>query len=291
MLGAWEDEHTMVTLATIRKVTLPALLMLASTPARADDWDGLVAADKAFAADAQARGVREAFLAAMAPQSLMFAPGLVNGRAYWTDRPASTMKLQWAPEAAEIAASGDLGYTYGPFRVTPAGEDKATAFGHYLSVWQRTADAGWKLTITTATWHADQPLPEKTRRLGGLALASSTPGSATEASMAELRKADQLAPGHLAVEAVSGDFTRLRAGRLPDAEAAGAPVDSGQPRRLDTGALISQAGDLAVTWGGGDNSAHWLRIWRRATPNDAPGLAWRLAVDLCDAAPSPPETP
>lgn len=281
----------MVTLGSIRKAGLMALLLVASPLARADDWDGLVAAEKAFAADAQARSVREAFLAAMDAQSLTFAPGLVNGRAYWTDKPASTMKLQWAPDAAEIAASGDLGYSTGPFRVTPAGADKATAFGHYLSVWHKTADGSWKLVITTAIWHPDQALPEKTRRLGGLALAAGSGGSSSDIAMSELRRADQLAPGRLSVDVVSRDFLRLRAGHIPDDQATDKPVDDGQPHRLETGALISNAGDLAVTWGGGDNSARWLRIWRRATPNDAPGLAWRLAVDLCDAAPSPPETP
>jgi ketosteroid isomerase-like protein len=52
--------------------------------------------------------------------------------------------LDWQPQAAEVAASGDLAYSWG----TSTGSDRATgqpAFrGKYLTVWKKDADGNWK---------------------------------------------------------------------------------------------------------------------------------------------------
>jgi ketosteroid isomerase-like protein len=52
--------------------------------------------------------------------------------------------LDWAPQAAEVAVSGDLAYSWG----TSTGTDRATgqpAFrGKYLTVWKKDADGNWK---------------------------------------------------------------------------------------------------------------------------------------------------
>jgi hypothetical protein len=57
--------------------------------------------------------------------------------------------------------------------------------------------------------------------------------------------------------------------------------------RMDTGQVVAASGDLAATWGGGEGSPSWLRIWRRPSASDAPGKGWVLAVDLSRPAPPP----
>jgi len=47
--------------------------------AAASDFDDMVAAERAFAADAVARTTREAFLAALAPDAVVFDPGPAEG--------------------------------------------------------------------------------------------------------------------------------------------------------------------------------------------------------------------
>lgn len=258
-----------------------ASALLAAAPVRADDYADLVAAERAFAADASARTTREAFLAALAPDGLVFAPGPTSGQHSWQSRTDDGGKLAWAPEFAEISAAGDLGYTSGPWTFTPAGADAPVAAGHYLSVWRKGADGRWSLLIDHGVGHAVQPFPETVVRRGSLAIGAppSWPVGA-----AELRSADLLPAGELNPRLVSADFLRLRNGGLPDAKAEGTAMAS-SAARIDTGQVIAASGELAASWGGGEGSPSWLRIWRRPSASDAPGKGWVLAVDLSRPAP------
>lgn len=268
--------------ATI-KACLLAAAMLASIPARADDYADLVAAERAFAADASASGTRAAFLKALSEDGLVFAPGPTSGRRHWEARKAEGGKLEWAPEWAEVAASGDLGYTSGPWRFTPAGAEAPVAFGHYLSVWRKAADGHWSLLVDHGIGHAQAALPDTVIRRGGIGWGA--PPS-WPVGGAELRSADLLPAGELTPRLVSADFLRLREGAAPDGKAEGGALGS-RGGRLDTGQVVSAAGDLAASWGGGEGSPSWLRIWRRPAASDAPGKGWVLAVDLSRPAPPP----
>jgi ketosteroid isomerase-like protein len=53
------------------------------------------------------------------------------------------------PVKAETASSGDLGYTWGRFNVTPS--DRAAYTGHYVRVWTRKADGAWQLVAEVTT--------------------------------------------------------------------------------------------------------------------------------------------
>lgn len=273
--------------ATIKACLLAACL-LATPLARGDDYADLVAAERAFAADASTRGTRAGFLAALAQDGLVFAPGPTSGQRSWEARKDDGSKLEWAPELAEISAGGDLGYTSGPWRFTPAGADKPVASGHYLSVWRKDAKGKWSLVIDHGVGHADVPFPDTVVRRGSIALGAA-PG--WPVGRAELRSADLLAAGELNPRLVSADFLRLRNGAKPDARAEGQAMAS-EAARIDTGQVIAASGDLAASWGGGEGSPSWLRIWRRPSASDAPGKGWVLAVDLSrPAAPRPePET-
>jgi ketosteroid isomerase-like protein len=263
----------------------PLLAVALAMPAAATDFDDLVGAEKAFAADAAARTTREAFLAVLAEDGLVFAPGPTSGKRVWEARKANKSRLEWAPAVAEIAASGDLGYTSGPWRFTPEGADKPAAFGDFFTVWKKQADGKWKLLIDHGVGHAEAAFPAQVQRRGALTLG---PAPTWPVGLAELRAADLAPPGALNSRMVAGDFLRLRDGQMPDGRAEGKPypVAGG---RLDTGLAISAAGDLAATWGGGPGNPSWIRIWRRPSAEDAPGQGWQLAVDLSLAAPGPAE--
>lgn len=57
--------------------------------------------------------------------------------------------LSWAPIKAEMAASGDLGYTYGNYVF--AGKNKegklVTSHGKYTSIWRKQKDGQWKVVV------------------------------------------------------------------------------------------------------------------------------------------------
>ena len=100
-----------------------AMLLLVATSAttslvHAGPVDEVLATDRAFAAAAKARGARAAFTEYADPQAIMFRPGVgpVKGidaiARVFEDPPAATPA--WEPEAADVAASGDLAYSWGP---------------------------------------------------------------------------------------------------------------------------------------------------------------------------------
>ena len=67
------------------------------------------AAERAFAADGLALGIRDSFLKHMADDAIMFAPGPVNARTLYDKRPSSkTPKLEWWPQRIIAARSGEL---------------------------------------------------------------------------------------------------------------------------------------------------------------------------------------
>lgn len=272
----------MVTSSRLRKLFVLAVVAC-PLAAVAGDFEDLVAAERAFAADSVARDTRAAFLAALAPDGVVFAPGPAPGKAVWEARTATTAKLEWAPEWAEISAGGDFGYTSGPWRYTPEGSDKPSVFGHYLSVWQKQPDGQWRLLVDHGVSHAEQPMPEKVVRRGSI---SAGAAPLWPVGMAELRKADLVAPGLVTDSMISPDFLRLRNGRLPDSRGDSEAIQAPATGRVDSSAVISKAGDMAVTWGGGQGEPNWLRVWRRPVAGDPPGLGWRLAVDMSQAAPT-----
>src|SRR6187431_1096328 len=110
-------------------------------------WQSLVDAEHAFAGDSVRTTMREAFLAHLHPQSVMFNPGPVNGIELYSARPSPPVQLAWAPEVVDVAASGDFGYSTGPhqLRRTPGGE--ILRQGYFCSVWVRSAGAPWKVLI------------------------------------------------------------------------------------------------------------------------------------------------
>lgn len=104
--------------------------------------------------------------------------------------------------------------------------------------------------------------------------------------VAELRTADMVPAGQLNSRLVSADFLRIRQGQLPDGRAEGTAMSS-TATRLDTGLVISGAGDLGANWGGGAGSPALIRVWRRPSAEDAPGHGWTLAADFALPAAQP----
>ena len=57
--------------------------------------------------------------------------------------------LTWTPVKADMAASGDLGYTYGTYVYTAKNkEGKLVAnYGKYTSIWKKQKDGQWKVVV------------------------------------------------------------------------------------------------------------------------------------------------
>lgn len=141
------------------------LLTVAALGARATPVDEVLATDRAFAAMAQAKGARAAFTEYADAEAIMFRPGVgpVKGResiGRVFEEPAAATPA-WAPEAAEVAASGDLAYSWGWYVWTPVADGplagKPPATGYYVSIWKKQDDGRWK-------WVVDLGVPAPPRR-------------------------------------------------------------------------------------------------------------------------------
>ena len=58
-------------------------------------------------------------------------------------------RLTWTPVGGDIAASGDLGYTYGTFEFRSKDKDGKPIMdrGKYTSIWKRQNDGSWKVVL------------------------------------------------------------------------------------------------------------------------------------------------
>lgn len=115
----------------------------AAVPTREDGVAALRAAESAFA-DTMARRDLAGFAACIHPDAVFINGGqplrgreaiVAHWRRYFT---VPTAPFAWAPELAEVAAGGQLGYTEGPVRA-PDG----AVFARFYSTWQRQPDGGW----------------------------------------------------------------------------------------------------------------------------------------------------
>ena len=122
------------------KAALFALVAFAASPALAADPAPVVAAERAFAADGLALGVRDAFLKHSAPEAIVFQPDVQKVHELFPkqDPDKGGPPLVWWPLWAGIARSGDLGFTTGPYSYD------GQLRGYYFTVWKKQADGGWK---------------------------------------------------------------------------------------------------------------------------------------------------
>ncbi|QMU28636.1 DUF4440 domain-containing protein [Adhaeribacter radiodurans] len=111
--------------------------------------------ERYFAKMALTKDTRAAFLAFMSENSLLENKGkLVKGRPIYQFMPPDTSgKLIWDPVVATIAASGDLGYTSGPYKFQVKGKD--VAFGDFATVWEKQADGKWTFVIDLGNSHGN----------------------------------------------------------------------------------------------------------------------------------------
>ena len=82
--------------------------------------------------------------------------------------------IRWKPLRAEVAASGDLGYTWGVAESGPGQAGPFKPYGIYVTIWKRQADGKWKFIYDAATILTAEAV-EKFLREKFPAMASSAP--------------------------------------------------------------------------------------------------------------------
>jgi ketosteroid isomerase-like protein len=269
---------------------LPVLALASAAAAAPADksFYELVATERAFAQRAQDRGATAAFQEYLADDSVVFAPAPMNGREFYAGRERASNALLWGPAQAEIAASGDLGYTMGPWLARPldAPDADPKGAGHFFSVWRRGDDGKFRNVIDVGVDHAPQALPAAVDRRGPQATVAATALSASQRSarqnallLADRELVARLADGDGApalAAVLTDDAIVLRNGSGPRWGARSLPEPGTLPP-MDLVALhVSAAGDFGATAGAGGDPKRphvYVRAWRWT---DA---GWRICAD------------
>ena len=253
----------------------------------------LVSRETEFVEFARDHGRRAAFLEFLADDAVMFDPGPVNAKQMWTKRPEDNSSLVWQPEFAAVARACDIGYDTGPWEFKKERmSDKPDAFGHFVSVWRKQKDGGWKVMVDYGVEHA-QPAatPQPTE------MVSSDDGLNEPIDTKKSRKAARAARDEFIKKAASDSAAAFvayadenirvyREGVFPaiGREAAGVMLGTttGKLKLASNGGGMSRTGDLGYDYGSyefkrGEVSEHgyYLQVWR----TDAAGT-WKLALDL-----------
>jgi len=118
----------------------------------------LLNAERAFLKLAQADGMVKAFSKHLNKEARLHRNGVqpLHGQEAITQFLAKTSFIPiWEPMFADVAQSGDLGYTYGSYELKEtSNSNAATEKGYYVRVWKRGANEQWQVVLDTTS-----PLP------------------------------------------------------------------------------------------------------------------------------------
>lgn len=136
--------------------TLLVMLLLAPTPFAKKDKsargaDLLRQLEAEFAADVAQHG-HDAFITHFADDGVELVDGGgINTKDDMRKQPAwpAGTSLTWTPVKAEMATSGNLGYTYGNYVYTAKNKEGklVTNYGKYTSIWKKQKDGQWKVLV------------------------------------------------------------------------------------------------------------------------------------------------
>ncbi|HEY0174193.1 MAG TPA: nuclear transport factor 2 family protein [Pyrinomonadaceae bacterium] len=266
----------------------------------------VVEAEHAFARLSIAQGMKPAFLRYAAPDGVIFnRNGPVNAIETWAQRdPAPAGLLTWWPVYADVASSGDMGWTTGPyeFRDNPS-DAKPSDTGHFFTVWRRQPDGSWKFVLDMGVRHPAPGAPETALQYPAWLKRSAQPAAAfpdTVAARKSLLEAERayseesLKKGARSALLARADETlrMYRQGTDPlvgrDAVARRLKVDSEYVGWNALKGDVSGSGDLGYAYGTYGVKAtstqpaergHYARVWRHRNG------AWRVVFQVIDPAP------
>lgn len=124
-------------------------LLFVTQPEWPESLKSLVQAERDFASLSVEVNTRHAFISNMDDNSIAFQKGEpVNGFATWSANEANEGYLYWWPVYADIASSGDFGYTTGPAEWGPSRTERTATGGvFYSTVWVKNNEGQWKVAI------------------------------------------------------------------------------------------------------------------------------------------------
>jgi ketosteroid isomerase-like protein len=116
-----------------------------------DDKIKMMEADRSFSKSSEQKGMKNAFLDYIDSNGVLLRNNHLpllgaNAIDYLIQQNDTGYTLKWEPQSGMIAASGELGYTYGIYVLRPSTKD-TLLYGTYVSIWKKQEDGSWKFIL------------------------------------------------------------------------------------------------------------------------------------------------
>ncbi|HEY0461634.1 MAG TPA: hypothetical protein VGC97_21025 [Pyrinomonadaceae bacterium] len=263
-----------------------------------NDLQKLVETEQSFARAAAEKGTRSAFLEFLADDGIVFAPTESNGKLVWKARPESPALLSWNPAWADISSDGRLGYTTGGWEFRPQGKTgNPTAFGDYVTLWQKQPDGTFKAVLDIGITHSSSGFALAAPKFPSDAGtgAKSVKNGVNNGTLTSIFSNKSIANGYF--NYLADDCLVLRDGNLPfygkqNAFLALERLDKDYPPSsfLNFNGNVSKIfGNLMYIWGvyqlsDSDKSIkkwNFVQIWKNR------GGKWQIVLDIFNPIPPP----
>ena len=270
----------------IKILTTAVLFLFVRSAIAQKGIENLIQAEKNFAAYSVAHSTKEAFQQFIDSNSIMFDNGkVVKAIEFWKKREKNAGVLNWRPQYAEISASGDFGYTTGPWTFQPTKGDTVVARGQYISVWHINKNGEWKFLVDLGVNNTPVNTTEYVRIIDAPKQEENTKAIPHISPLMAAEKSFNKLFEHKKQKAyktwLSGESILNRNGSLP------AITSSERQSIIDStpaaikytmnGWGISPVPDMGYTYGTtliNDKTENYLRIWRREKNG------WKIAMEV-----------
>jgi hypothetical protein len=241
------------------------------------DLQQIYEAERRLDKAATEKGIKTAFLEALADDAVIFRPEAVIGKRYWngsSENPGALLIRK--PIFADISSNGLLGYTTGNWEYYPKGKDDVRAeYGQYATIWEKKPDGKFRVSLDISVSH-EKLSPAETNRVMPLDRKrdnNKSGWSVADASMDFLRTSMSRA-------ALGGAYRKFAAGNVRLLRDLAPPILGKKAVVAQTKKYISvgfpqkvallQSGDLAYAWNAcefansneGTEKGNCLQIWK-----------------------------
>lgn len=267
-----------------------AMTACVHSPGSREAGASLAAAETAFAAHSLREDMRAAFMEHFAEDGLLVRDGWTAARAWLAPRPAPPIVLDWRPAYVLVAASGEMGLSTGPSKITRrSAPESAPAYGQFVSIWKRAPGGPWKVAVDLGIgnpqptyWDARLEIAQPPAGAGTATLAAAEAAFALDSSMhgereayrrhgaAALRRYRDGVTPHAGLDHALGSAAMTETRIEWHAER------SESARSDDFGYVLGRyaaAGVPRTTLG------HYLRAWQRERG------AWKVVLDVVNPVP------
>ena len=113
--------------------------------------ESLLKADNDFAALSAEKGLRDAYLENIDSNGVLLRPNQLpiagaDAVDFIIGIKDTGYTMMWKPSNAMVAASGDMGFTYGVYEIKSSLID-TSLYGTYVSIWKKQSDGKWKFVL------------------------------------------------------------------------------------------------------------------------------------------------